>query len=406
MLYRRGNIWWYEFRFRGARIRESADTDSKTIARRVEFERRRQLEESAGSARRREPQLFRKASATYLARKQASVAPKTMVHERGNLAHLLPYFGGRLLTDIEAEDISRYQGSRSGEGAAPATINHEIGTLRAILRREGLWERVQRDVSPLRVADDVGRAISLEEEERLLRACAQSRSRALYPAVVLALNTGLRYGELTALTWERVDLERRLLKVGKSKTASGEGRSVPLNERAHSVLAMWAERLLDRRPNDFVFCSEKYGQGGAVFSLDVGKPVGRLKEAWEAAKRRTADPEHGIAAVSCRWHDLRHTFCTRMVESGSQLPLLAVVMGWSPATTTRMVHRYGHPSIEVLRALVSSLKSANFQPDSPQNPPQEGGAKGGDKGELADLIGSSGRTRTSNPPVNSRMLCH
>src|SRR5690242_17122198 len=63
-------------------------------------------------------------------------------------------------------------------------------------------------------------------------------------------------------------------------------------------------------------------------------PIGRWKEAWEAAKIR--------AGVQCRFHDLRHTGCTRMLEAGVPFPVLAMLMGWSPATTVRMVKRYGH----------------------------------------------------------------
>jgi integrase len=80
-----------------------------------------------------------------------------------------------------------------------------------------------------------------------------------------------------------------------------------------------------------------------------------FSEAWEAAKRRTADKENRIPAVVCRWHDLRHTFCTRLVESGQGLAVLAVLMGWSAATTVRMARRYGHLSGETLSAAVAVL---------------------------------------------------
>lgn len=83
--------------------------------------------------------------------------------------------------------------------------------------------------------------------------------------------------------------------------------------------------------------------------------IGTFQEAWEAAKKRTADEEKEIPAVVCRWHDLRHTFCTRLLEGGQGLPVLAALMGWSTATTVRMAKRHGHFSDEALSAAVAAL---------------------------------------------------
>jgi integrase len=361
MLYKRGKVWWYRIKFHGAEVRESAGTSSKTVARKIEFERRRALEEGAGGIRRRKPQLFRQAAEQWLAIKRPTLAPRSYRIEETNLKHLLPVFGGMLCSDIEASDVARYQQRRNGAGAAGGTTNLEVATLRAVLRRLGLWARIQPEVRMLPEGEGTGRALTAEEEQRLLKSCVASRSRALYPAVVLALNTGLRLSELTGLRWRQVDFQTRRLVVGKSKTEAGRGRPVPLNDRALAALRMWAERFLEREAEHFVFPSEKYGEGGAVYATDPEKPIGRLKEAWEAAKRRTADEEKKIPAVLCRWHDLRHTFCTRLLERRNGLPILAALMGWSPATTVRMAKRYGHLSTEVLREAVNGLDSPLFE---------------------------------------------
>ena len=85
-----------------------------------------------------------------------------------------------------------------------------------------------------------------------------------------------------------------------------------------------------------MFPSERYGAAGDAFTActydcDPTKPIGRWKEAWEAAKVR--------ARVSCRFHDLRHTGCTRMLEGGVPFAVVADVMGWSSSTTIRMAKR-------------------------------------------------------------------
>ena len=361
MLYKRGNVWWYRIKFHGSEVRESAGTSSKTVARKIEFARRRELEEGAGGIRRKKPCLYREASEHWLAMKKATLAPTSYRIEKTNCGHLLPVFGGILCCDIEAADVARYQEKRKAARAAAGTINLEVATLRAVLRRLGLWARIQPEVRMLPEGDNVGRALTAEEEERLLRACAASRSRALYPAVVLALNTGLRYSELSGLRWRQVDFEGRRLTVGRSKTEAGKGRIVPLNDGALTVLRMWADRFLERKPEYFIFPSEKYGEGGAVYATEPEKPIGRLKEAWEAAKRRTADAEKGLPAVVCRWHDLRHTFCTRLLERRNGLPILAALMGWSAATTVRMAKRYGHIAADVLREAVSGLDTPLFE---------------------------------------------
>ena len=143
--------------------------------------------------------------------------------------------------------------------------------------------------------------------------------------------------------------------MGASKTEAGAGRTVPLNSRAHATPSAWASHFPTRKPSDFIFPSEKYGQDGAIYDTSPGRAVGRIKEAWEAAKKRTADDEKDLPAVVCRWHDLRHTFCTRLLEGGTPFPRLSAIMGWSPATTARMAKRYGHVSIDSLREDVAIL---------------------------------------------------
>src|SRR5262249_36757664 len=214
--------------------------------------------------------------------------------EKQNLEHLFPFFGGMLASDVDASDVACYQERRSKEKASNGTINLEVATLRAVLRRSGLWARLQPEVRMLQERDDLGRALSREEESRLLKASSESRSRSLLPALVLALNTGLRRGELVSLRWTQVDLEGRRLTVGKSKTEAGSGRKVPLNDHAFLALSAWAKQFPFRRPEHFVFPSEKYGQDGAIYGVQPEEGMGTFKEAWEAAKRRTADPEKGI----------------------------------------------------------------------------------------------------------------
>ena len=360
MLYQRGKekTWWYRFRFGGRIIHESAKTKSKTLAREAERQRRRTLEDSWNQITRRTlPPTFEKASQEWLCLKRVTLSPRSMAIEEANLRHLLPALGSRLISEITAVDIAKYQQARLSEGASPKTINLEVATVRMILRRNRLWANLQGDVKMLATRDDVGQAITQKQEARLLEECSRSRSRSLYPAVTLALSTAMRYPEIRLLKWKQLDFFGRRVWVGESKTEYGEGRPIPMNERAFQVMTIWAETFPNRQPEHHVFPAEKYGAAGdefkpCVHSTDPTMPIGDWKEAWEAARKR--------AGVSCRFHDLRHTACTRMLESGTPLSVVATIMGWSPSTTVRMSRRYGHIGQAAQREAVRALNGADF----------------------------------------------
>jgi integrase len=384
--YKGSKVWTMDFLFHGQRIRESTGTRSKTLALKIEDKRRRALEEgAAGIRKQRQPLLLSVAAEEWLDMKKATLAPRSVKIEQANLAHLLPELGRKLICDIEAPEVARYQQKRIDEDASPKTVNLEIGTLRAILKRAGQWARLQPEVKMLPTRDDIGRAISTEEETALLQACGQSRSRSLVPFVTLAIETGARYGVIRTLQWGSVDFENRCLKWGKDKTASGTGRIVPLSQRAVAALSFWATHFPDRKPEHYVFPSERYGAGGDAFSpkayhVDPSKPIGDIKEAWEAARLRAArilkgkqgetdtntetEPKEEIAPLACRFHDLRHTAVSRMLNAGTPIAKVAKIVGWSPATMVRMAARYGHFSLNELRGAVESINGTGIEAKS------------------------------------------
>jgi integrase len=96
------------------------------------------------------------------------------------------------------------------------------------------------------------------------------------------------------------------------------------------------------------------GDGSTVVDdSDPTRPIGRWKEAWESAKMRVA--------VFCRFHDLRHSRCTRMLEAGVPFSLIAKIMGWSPSTTVRMTRRHGHIGQRAQRHALNALSGVNFE---------------------------------------------
>lgn len=379
--YKGSKVWTMDFLFHGQRIRESTGTHSKTLAGKIEDKRRRDLEEGAAGIRKQEqPRLLSVAADEWLDLKKATLAPRSVAIEKANLVHLLPELGRKLICDIDARDIARYQQKRIDADASPKTVNLEIGTLRAILKRFGHWARLQPNVNMLATRDDIGRAITPEEESALIQACGKSRSRSLVPFVTLAIETGARYGVIRTLQWGCVDFENRCLKWGKDKTAAGTGRVIPLSQRAMAALSFWATHFPERKPEHYVFPAERYGAAGDEFcakayNVDPSKPIGSIKEAWEAAKLRAgrilkgeteeADPKEKIAPLVCRFHDLRHTAVSRMLNAGIPIAKVAKIAGWSPATMVRMAARYGHFSLNDLRGAVESISGNGIEAESP-----------------------------------------
>ena len=353
-MYRRGEIWWYEFVFRGQRIRESSYSGNKTVAQRIERERRRSLElGTAGLKESQQPQIFSIASKQWLDSGKAHWSSSTARIEDFSVGHLQPHFGRMLLSDISGDDVARYQAARKKAGAAPRTINMEIGTLRAVLRKHRLWANIQPDVRMLRVKQEIGRALSDDEQHRLLLAAKATRSRSLPVAIQISLHTGLRNGELRLLHWRQIDMLEKSVTVGNSKTAGGEGRVVPLSETATRCLIEWRREFPEVEPEHFVFPSERYGldgerghkNGAAVpYQINPSKAISSWKVSWTAAREK--------AKVKCRWHDMRHTFVSRMAEGHASD---ATIMALAGHVSRKMMERYSHVRGEAKRSAVAML---------------------------------------------------
>ena len=189
---------------------------------------------------------------------ESKLKPKTITNHKLNIRHLEPFIGKKLLPQIDINDIEALRDHRRVHKASNRSINMTIETLRLILRRYGSWEKLRKDYKKLKEPDSVGKALSLEEEARLLDACRGSISRQLYPAATLGIYGGLRHDEIRLLRWEQIDLEKECLTVGDSKTVNGQGRLVPLIGPALEAMKEWAALFPNRKPKHFVFAKERY----------------------------------------------------------------------------------------------------------------------------------------------------
>jgi len=208
--------------------------------------------------------------------------------------------------------------------------------------------------------------------------------------IVLAVHTGLRRGSPFKLRWDQVDLANNVIRIPRTK--SGRPLSLPLNATAQRTLK---SLQADRNPASPWVFPHKSGP-------NVGEPVQDIKNGFHAALE-AADIQ------GCTWHDLRHTFASWLMMRGASLRSVAELLGHQ---SLKMTMRYAHLSPAFLSAEVSLLDPP---PNSRKKGEQAKRARKGQGGVESDQLatgarefvrenGSSGWTRTNNPPVNSFLL--
>jgi len=267
-------------------------------------------------------------------------------------------FADKPLTEINAWIIEKWRAKRIKEGISPNTCNRDLATLKSALKRAQNWKMIDADalvtVKQARVDSTRVRYLSDAEEKRLRDALAArddearaARLRAnqwraergrellpsvfytdhLTPAVLLSLNTGLRRGELTALDWADIDDRTRVLTVRAAAAKSGTMRRVPLNDEAVDVLKRWRKQT---------------GRTGRVF-------------AFKDAKKSWAPLLAAAKIADFRWHDLRHSFASKLVMAGVNLNAVRELLGHADL---KMTLRYAHLAPSHLADAVARLGDA------------------------------------------------
>ncbi len=334
MIYKRGQVWWIRLSFQKRQIRVSTGTKNKKLAERIHGKVRTQVEEgqwfnqAIGSHK-----TFKELMDRYL--KEHSAPNKAPMSYRRDLSladHLNRSFGTLTLSQIRPSLIAEHKGRRRIEGAAPRTINYELGLMHhafklAIKDWEWVTDNPVSKVSREPVHNLIERWLTKEEEERLLAACPQW----LREIVVFAMYTGLRQSEILNLQWSAVNLFGKTITVTEQKNRDID--TLPVNESALEVLKARAK-------------SRKVGVP-FVFFTEVGTQRGQrnlIHAFCRACKKAKVD--------KFRFHDLRHTFATRLIQMGVDLYTVQKLGRWK---TVSMVMRYAHHNPESLRPGVTQL---------------------------------------------------
>jgi integrase len=239
--------------------------------------------------------------------------------------------GNKRLTEISAFDLERHRRQRKQGGVSDVTINRELAFLRHLYTMAIAWGKAtENPVKKVRFArEDNGRIrmLSPEEEGRLLAQCAPH----LKPLIITALHTGFRASELLSLTWTDVDFSRRVITVRAAYVKNGERRSIPMNDVLTTTLQTVKMEVLE---------------GDAIFRTPQGRRYRNFRTAFEHAVQRAG-------LVDLTFHDLRHTFASRLVMAGVDLPTVKELLGHK---SIAMTLRYTHLSTDHKQRAVRALE--------------------------------------------------
>lgn len=327
-IYERSGKWFIDYYYQGRRVRESVGTSKRAAERALATRRTEILQGRYRWLSEKSSVLFESLAAEY--RKYSAANKRSWRRDETSLKVLEKFFRGRQLTAVTPWLVEKYKQARLEEGVKPATLNRELACLKHMFSLAVRWgkltEHPLRTVKLLREENRIERILLPEEETRFLQAAHEP----LRTILVVALNTGMRLGEILRLPWACVDLEQKLVTVVNPK--NGRSRRIPMN--ASLAQALKAQRERKSSGEVFVFADPQ-----------TGEPLGSVKTAFKGSLERAE-------VAPLRFHDLRHTFATRLVGIGVDLLTIKELLGHTSITMTM---RYAHPSQENMRVAVERL---------------------------------------------------
>ena len=320
-LYRRpdSDVWWMSFTAKGKAYRKSTETDDKELAKRIFKSIDGKIAEGKWFPETKEEleeYTFRELAEKYLSWIDGR---QKSAHWKGYLIkELLLNFEGMLLNQFNTEILEQFQTKKIRKGNKPATVNRFLAVISHMFTKAVDWKMMFKDV-----AQSINVKM-LPENNKRLRYLSKDECRALInvcdshlkPIVVMALNTGMRRGEILTLQWNKhIDLQHGFILLDDTK--NGERREIPINGTLREVLTSLPRGI----HIPYVF-----------YEPHTGKPYKDMKKSFATACRKA-----GIRDF--HFHDLRHTFASQLVMSGVDLTTVKDLLGHKTLTMTL---RYAH----------------------------------------------------------------
>jgi integrase len=259
---------------------------------------------------------------------------RSLKSDQSNIRWLNRFLSGIPLVEIDREVVDSLRTKKIASGASNATVNRMLALLRAILRMAvSEWEWMPS--SPhVRLLREPVRRVRFLSPKQAIRLLAELPPH-LAAMAAFSLATGLRRANVTGLRWEQIDMKRRIAWFDGEDMKNGNPQAVPLNDDAMRV-------LISRHGAHPVY----------VFTYKGKKIIQASTAAWYKALARA-----GIHDF--RWHDLRHTWASWHIQSGTPLLALQELGGWE---SSEMVRRYAHFSITNLAKYTLDIPSLTAAP--------------------------------------------
>lgn len=233
-------------------------------------------------------------------------------------------FNKRKLPDMNTWVLDKWRNARLKKGINPATINRDTIALRAALYQAVAWDKLASNPlakwKQLKEPEEGPPPHLRYDEEKRLRKALEGKGRIRILALV-ALNTGMRRGELFGLPWRNVKIADRVITVTGKTAKSDKTRKIPMNQEVVDLLREWKKET---------------GLDELVFPSEHGGRLDNVKRAWKTAREAANLPE-------LRFHDLRHTFATNLIQKGVDLETVRDLLGHYDITITQ---RYLHTTPE------------------------------------------------------------
>jgi integrase len=272
-----------------------------------------------------------------------------------------PIIGELYLSEITVDEVEDFIEKRRATGVTDGTVLAECTYLSGLFTWLGCDTAENNPVKAARVwkrlqgAREITRFLTHDEEARILKALGDPQHRDM---VAFAIETGLRKSEQLNLRCRWVDLKRREVHLFETDTKDAEARVVPLSARALAI----AERYMLKDGDAHLFRSGRTGRYVATHWF------------WYPALE--------LSGVSCRWHDLRHTFATRWLRDGGEIAVLQRILGHANLQTTM---RYAHVVTETMHHQMRRIDEARAQEA------QNSAAHSETQYEYSKLVGSPGK---------------
>ena len=355
-VYKRGNTYWIAFNFNRCRYRKRSPDNSHKGAVAYELLIRQRLARGEPLTEKKQETIYRFKE---IALQWLDVYVKNnnkqseFVNRRYALnGNLIPYFGSKDISKISTYDIEEYkQYQLQKRNLSPKSINNYLCILSRCLKSAQEWGIIKDfpKIKLLKVPPQKYDYLTEQEAERLL----QHSTGVWHDMILLAVRTGLRFGELIALKWEDINLMERLLIVNRSIVRGIEGS--PKNNKSRTIpLTLSVCQMLNNRIHN----------GKYVFQYDNSLPLqynicrNRLHEICELAGLRKMN-----------WHMLRHSFASHLAGKRNSIVAIKELMGHSDIKTTM---RYAHVNLPVLQNTIESLEPS-FQENATIMPQSRNG---------------------------------